>query len=352
MGDFMEKIELSGTGKKYAVGAAVCILVYFFMRFLSPVFSPFLLAFLLTGLLNPLTEKLHQKVRIKKSVLAGLLLFLAAALLIVLLWLLICSLVENSGRLTAFIPECQRELCRFLGDCCDSIEKKFGVDGVVIENFVMEQVHVLTEKLEVNVFPALMGKSVDYLKNAAGFISFFVVAFIAVLLLQKDYDHIVNKLKNEESLKGVREISTKVITYIKTFIKAQLIILCVISALCGAALWLLGMRGGVLYGIITGFMDMLPFIGTGIMLIPVAVIWILNGRYWQAAGCLILYGACCLIRELLEPKLIGNKVGIWPVGILFAVFAGIRLFGLWGIIKGPLSLVIICETCRYLWEQE
>lgn len=47
-----------------------------------------------------------------------------------------------------------------------------------------------------------------------------------------------------------------------------------------------------------------------------------------------------------------EKVGIWPVGILFSVFAGMKLFGIVGIIKGPVSLVIICETCKYLFAEK
>lgn len=75
----------------------------------------------------------------------------------------------------------------------------------------------------------------------------------------------------------------------------------------------------------------------------------ISGNYWQAAVILCLYAACALLREFLEPKLIGSKVGIWPVGILFSVFAGIKLFGIFGIIKGPIGLVVICETCKYLF---
>lgn len=97
---------------------------------------------------------------------------------------------------------------------------------------------------------------------------------------------------------------------------------------------------------------MLPFIGTGIMLLPLAFFRLAGGNYWQALLCFCLYAACALIREFLEPKLIGERVGVWPVGILFAVFAGIHLFGVWGIIKGPLSLVIICESYKYLYNSQ
>ena len=175
---------------------------------------------------------------------------------------------------------------------------------------------------------------------------------IGVLLIMKDYDALIQKIREEEDFKGVREVGKKVLLYVKTFIRAQIIILCIISAICAVTLAVMGMKGGILYGIITGIMDMLPFIGTGIMLIPLALLRLIDGSYYQALICVGLYAVCALIREFLEPKLIGERVGVWPVGILFAVFAGIHLFGVGGIIKGPLALVIICETCKYLWREK
>ncbi len=259
------------------------------------------------------------------------------------------ALFANGGKIAGELPDYQEEFGNLLGDCCNMMERQFGVDGVQIEKFVLEQVNIFIENLEVKVLPAIMGKSMDYARNIVSFVSFFVVMFIAVLLIMKDFDKVMAKLREDEEFQGIREVGQKVILYVKTFIKAQLIILCVISTVCALVLALMGMKGGIFYGVLTGFMDMLPFIGTGIMLVPLAIFRLINGSYLQAVLCLCLYAVCALIREFLEPKLIGEKIGVWPVGILFAVFAGIHLFGVWGIIKGPLSLVIICEICKYWW---
>ncbi len=338
--------------KKYLIGAVICLLVYFFMKFISPIVSPFILAFLLAGFLNPAAQYLHKKIKIRKPVVAGMILFAGCVLIAALLWLLLSALVTGGSQMAVQLPDYQNELSHFLGTCCDMMEQRFGVDGVQIENFIMEQVNIFIENLEVKVLPAVMGKSVGYMKNIVGFVSFIVVMIIAVLLIMKDYDSLLLKLKEEEDFKGVREVGKKVLLYVKTFIRAQIIILCIISAICAVTLAVMGMKGGILYGIITGIMDMLPFIGTGIMLIPLALLRLIDGSYYQALICFGLYAVCALIREFLEPKLIGERVGVWPVGILFAVFAGIHLFGVGGIIKGPLALVIICETCKYLWREK
>lgn len=349
---FMDKIHFSESGKKYLSMLAIVLSVYFAMKYVSPVVSPFVLAFLLVGFINPIVTRLHSRIRIKKSILTGMMLLLLCVLILLALWGLGAALFSGGKSFASQMPEFQEDMLLLLQNCCDRMEKRFGIDGIVIENFVLEQADVLAENLEVNVFPALMGKSFDAMKIIGACVSFFVVMLIAVLLIIKDYDRVMRMLIDEESLRGAIEVCVKVVVYVKTFVKAQLVILCIISGICALTLGLTGMEGGVVYGLITGFMDLLPFIGTGIMLIPLAVVMLLQGSYFQAVVCLCLYGVCALVREFLEPKLIGNKVGVWPVGILLAVFAGIKLFGVAGIIKGPLALVIICEICKYLWKAE
>ena len=126
-----------------------------------------------------------------------------------------------------------------------------------------------------------------------GGISFFVVMLIAVILIMKDYGKLAERIKAEKELEGVLIVCKKVILYVKTFVKAQVVLLLIISTVCALTLGMIGMRGGALYGLITGFMDMLPFIGTGIMLMPLAIFMLINGKAKQAAVCLLLYAVCC-----------------------------------------------------------
>ena len=99
-------------------------------------------------------------------------------------------------------------------------------------------------------------------------------------------------------------------------------------------------------------MDALPFIGTSIVLLPLALWELFSGACLKAFFCLLAYGVSALFRELAEPKLIGKRVGVYPFIILISVYAGMKLFGLWGIIKGPVGLVMIEQSyvciCRYI----
>mgnify|MGYP002517423434 CR=1 FL=1 len=331
MGIFMQQFFHQKTTQFFLTVLAT----YLFMKYLSPFVTPFLVAFLIVWAMNPYIERVHQKTRFKKSFVAGLLLTIWVILFIWILWIFSFAVMNGGGDLFSRIPAYFSDWETALSCCCDNLEKLFGLNGQKLQCFVVQQIAVFTDNFQTNIMPVVMGKSVTYMKGIVSCFAFLAVVFIAVMLLVKDYGEIARKLETPE-FRGIREVFRKVVVYLKTFLRAQFIILLIISVLCAVTLSLIGMTGAVFYGFLTGFMDMLPFIGTGIMLLPLAVIYFFTGEYWKAIVCVGLYALCALIREMLEPR-------------LFSVFAGVHLFGVAGVIKGPLSLVIICETLKFLW---
>lgn len=138
-------------------------------------------------------------------------------------------------------------------------------------------------------------------------------------------------------------MSRKIITLLKIYVKAQIIIVLCVSATAVAGFFACGVKNWFLLGILTGILDMLPFIGSGIVVLPVAVFAFIRGNVWQGSGCLLVYGICTFLRQILEPKLIGDKINIYPIFILLSVFFGLHFYNLGGIILGPVSLFLIRE---------
>lgn len=194
----------------------------------------------------------------------------------------------------------------------------------------------------------MLSGSLQYLKKVALLGGFLVTFIIAAVLLAKDYDRIMNNLLDREEFHVLLEVICGIIRYIATFVKAQVVIMSVISVAAGLVLSISGIRHGVLWGMLAGLLDALPFIGTGIVLMPLAFTQLFQGNYGSAVVCLVLYGGCVFLREMLEPRLIGKRMGVSPIAVLAAVYAGIRLFGVWGIIKGPLGFVIIYQGWQSL----
>ena len=338
--------------KEYAKLAAIVTGVYIGFRFFSPLASPFLFAFAFVALLHPMLEKVQNKYHVKKGVLAASILLLFCVTAGMGIWCLAIFAFQKLGDLFGQVDLFEEKFFVFVGSCCDGMEKKFGMDGAKIENFIMERVDVFIENFQVQVVPKIMNESMGYVKDIAGIVSFLAIMIIAAVLLAKDYNEIMEKVHGKEELECMIKVGKRVFRHIGTFLKAQLIILWIISLLCALALFFGGFEDGIVIGLFTGFMDMLPFIGTGLVLMPLAFWQVLNGYYAKAVICVILYVVCALTREFLEPKLIGERMGIFPVVILFSVYAGVKLFGISGIVKGPLALITVYELYRFMHERK
>ena len=132
------------------------------------------------------------------------------------------------------------------------------------------------------------------------------------------------------------------------YLRAQCIIMGIVMLLCTAGIWISGtVSNPILAGIGIGFLDALPVFGTGTVFLPWALVLVFQKNYSAALILAVTYGVCVLAREILEPKLIGGKLGILPVVILASVYAGVKLYGFGGILLGPLSVLLIQE----LWRQ-
>ncbi len=324
----------------------ICAVVWFFFRYLFTLVAPFILAFLLITLFYPMLERIQKRIPIKKKFLAvGIILplFLAAA---GLLWAIILFGGQQLEGLPDFCMQAGKQMEIFFHNCCCGLDGKFGWDGQQIETYVIEQMTVIMENVQIQVVPQILSSSYNCFKGIFAAFGFLAITFIAAFLLENEYTAIVDSLKKSEELSLVWSVVRGVLSYIITFIKAQGVILLIISVVCSITLLIAKVPGGFLFGILAGVLDMLPFIGTGIVLVPLSIWQLLNGQYVQMIVCLVLYGACVLTRELLEPKLIGKRIGIAPVFMLLAVYAGIKLFGVGGIVKGPLALIVIYEIYR------
>lgn len=118
-------------------------------------------------------------------------------------------------------------------------------------------------------------------------------------------------------------------------------------------IWAAGVLGNPIpAGIGIGLLDALPFFGTGTAFVPWILILVVFRKDYRAALILALtYGSCVLLRELLEPRLVGNRLGVLPVLILAGVYGGVKLYGAAGILLGPLSILLIRELWRQVDEE-
>lgn len=335
--------------RKYLVPIGIIAGVYLGMKYLVPLFIPFLFAGIIVMIIRPCVTWMHRRLKINKGVAATIIMVAVGGLLLTLVWAACDGILGQLRRILPRIGIYENELCQMVRHSCQSMEQTFGIDAVNIETLVLDNINVMVDNMQINVIPSLMNDSLFYVKGAAEFLGAVMIAVISVVLLAKDLEKIMDQCRHYKGFLVICEIIQKVASAIWTFLKSQIIIMFVTGILCILAFWLIGNPHAIAIGIIIGLLDALPFIGTGLVLIPWTLIELLNQNYTNALVLGILFVVCSLSREVLEPKLIGKKLGIYPIVIMLAIYVGIKLYGIAGIVMGPVSLLIIYElSCRYV----
>ena len=319
---FFQKVRQSGFGLLLLETGAV----FLFLKYLSPLVSPVLAAMLFLTIFGSLLQKM-QRLHVHRQVGAVVLLLLALAVLLLLLGITWHFVWKEWPRLAVQAENWRAGLPEWAGEWVNQFFSGLWQRAAELEKGVM-------------------GGVVRYAGKAAAFGGYLATFLIAAILLAKDYDEMMNRLLDREDCHLLLSVICSVIRYAAIYVKAQFVIMSMIAGVCAAGLSLAGVPQGAFWGLLAGVLDALPFIGTGIVLMPLAIVALLGGRTMVAAVCVGLYVTCILLRESLEPKLIGKRIGVRPILILISLYVGIKLFGLAGIIKGPLGFIILWELQR------
>lgn len=234
-------------------------------------------------------------------------------------------------------------------DCCARIERSLGVSlGEAEQLFVRMQNKVKTG-FQTSTLPYLLKNSMLYAKAVFSVMGVALVSVISGMLILSDYPVIANAVRKSEAGKLAIQIKQNAKAVGGTYLKAQLIILLIISLICIAGLFFTGNSYALLAGMGIGLCDALPFIGTGTIFVPWMIIDIINGKYVLAAVYGILYVVCSFVRQFLEPRLIGERLGYPPIAVLMSIYIGVHVYGASGVLLGPVSAFLICELYQVLW---
>jgi len=318
--------------------------VFFFLKVITPLTAPVLLALLFVTIFGPLLQKWQSRLHLHRQVGVIILLLLAGSILGILVWVLFSWIVGSLPDWIRGLDTIEQEISGILHEICRLVEQTLGIDGEYLEQAILSRLQEGIDYFQLEFLPGMLSQSLEYVRGFAAIGGFLVTFLIAAILLAKDYDEIMNHLLDREECHVFLEIICGIIRYLATFVKAQIIIMSAIGVLAAAVLGICGVRHGVLWGLLAGILDALPFVGTGIVLVPLMIQQVFYGHYGRAVICLLLYIACIFLREILEPRLIGRRVGVPAIAILLSIYAGIKLFGIWGIIGGPLGFIMIQQS--------
>lgn len=216
----------------------------------------------------------------------------------------------------------------------------------------LSNLDVLQEKLSSglgNSLRVIATQALDIGQSAFGFIIGLGVMLYLTFFLLRDGDALSHRIIDAIPLapEQRRTLVEKFIIVIRAIIKGSIVVAVLQGAIGGLVFWGLGIHAPLLWGVLMGFMSLLPAVGTGIIWVPVAIYLLLTGAIWQGlvlVGCgLFVIG---MVDNLLRPILVGKDARIPDYIVLITTLGGIELFGFAGIVIGPAVAAMFIVT----WE--
>lgn len=172
-----------------------------------------------------------------------------------------------------------------------------------------------------------------------------IVTFISAYFFIAEREEVIEwfrRVTPDPVVKRMSMITDNLKYAVGGYFRAQVKIMLVVFVILLAGFLVLGVHFNFLLALLIAFLDFLPFFGTGTALLPWAVYKFMVGNYKMMAGLLILYGITQLVRQLIQPKLVGDSMGLKPLPTLVFLYVGYKLGGVFGMIFAvPLGLIVI-----------
>jgi len=347
MGSFYEDVKKY---RKEILFGLAAVLLFVLIKYVVVYILPFILAGIFVFLIRKPIDFIHKKTKIGKGFLAGMILLFLILILGALIWYCSGWGIAKLKLLIVNISLYEEQLFQMVHNCCDAVENNLGISSLTVENLILERVDIFIDDLKIDVVPKMLDQTMLYGKWIFKGMMFLIVTLIAVVLLAKDYRWMLQKAEKVTLLNEGIAMFKKLVCLIGAYIRAQIEIIFVVSLICFLGFALSGYKFPYIWGIVTGLLDVLPFVGTGITLLPLAVLQLLMGNGVSAIILIVTFIISALARELLEPKLIGAKMGVIPIAILISVYVGAKVFGFAGVIWGPLYMLMLYEIYKKLYQ--
>lgn len=327
---------------------AVMLLIIFLLPKLLVYFMPFVIGWLIACIAGPLVKFFEETLKIRRKAGTAFVIVAVIASIIVLGYLLIAKLIQELIGLTLSLPQLWQSLESDMRD----IGRNWAVFYTRLPEDVQNGVTAIgagAEKAISNFVGNIGTPTVTALGNFAKNVPSVIIGIIMTVLsayffiAEKEY---IQSFGRQYIPGTVQSKWNVVIGSMKTavggYFKAQFKIECWIYILLLAGLLFLKINYAFLIAFGIAILDFLPFFGTGTVMVPWAIVKFLSGDYQMMLGLLIIWGVGQLVRQIIQPKIVGDSMGVAPIPTLILLFLGYKLAGVIGmIIAVPIGIIVV-----------
>lgn len=329
-----------------AYWALVALAVYFGFEYLLPISVPFIIGIGIAAVVVKLSNLLHCPNRLVRIGLA-VVIYGIIGLLVVLLCIKGVSTVTDIIR---WLPEFyELKLLPLVTLAYEWFAKNIAELDPALINALQMLTDSLLSALK-NLISFLSSALVDLVSGLATGIPNLILSILAMIFstifVVADYDRITT-FASQHTPAGINQLLKKIWFYLTNtlfvVIRSYLLIMALTFTELSLLFTFFGIENAVLKSAIIALLDIMPILGTGGIMIPWAVISLILGYTKLGLELLLIYAIVTVVRNYVEPKIVGTQLGLHPIITLIAMFLGLRLFGFWGLFGLPVGI-------SFLWK--
>jgi len=337
----------------YAAFAGVIILLIFATgKYVLPLITPFIIAWVVAMLLQPGINFMVKYTKIPRKISTLILLLGLSGAIVFISYVSIKELIGELSSLADRITEFLEALKADENKVAELINKInsfipiFDLSKPLNEywnNFdqnIIELFEKIVSNISSNVVPFLSG-TISAVADLFIVVIIFIVAIYYIAVDFKKINNFISYQFRGETKKYVTLVKDQFFSTVWRYIKAYSVIIVITFSELLIAFSILGVEYPYLVALIAALVDILPIIGTGTILVPWGIISILSGDVFTGIGLLVTYVIVTVIRQIIEPKIVGSYIGMYPLMTLIMMYAGLKAFGILGLFAFPIISIIL-----------
>jgi len=343
--------------KKIGIFAAVVISVTagVFLSFRLAFFlMPFLIAFALSSLMEPLIRILNKKLHISRKVSAPIILLLMLAAIVTLVVLGVLRLIKEVRGLIVAAPGFLSDLYVKITDLMSDVSRHIDwLPAGITDN--LGDILVNLSNTITNFGKTIVKGAYITATSLPEAIIFTIITLLATFFMSKDREYISSVLRRhlpDSWLHRIMTIKKDLFNAIFGYLKAALIMMIITFTELFIGFCIIGVSYPLLLAFIIAVIDALPILGTGGVLIPWSLYSFITGDIKMGISIIVLYIIVLVIRQTVEPKVVGTQIGMYPLLTLLAMYTGLKVAGFIGLILGPITFLLIRNILKMIYKNK
>jgi len=323
----------------YAIITVLIIMVA--IKYILPIMVPFIVALVFSIIMEPFIGALQRRGKLPRGISTMIAMIIVFGGIGVIFTVLILNLVAELIQLSVSLPVLAVELRIYFQGLIEKATAFYVNLPPYVTSSLEQNITSLTANLQ-GFISRSVNSILQYVSLVPGTLTVMVVSGLATYFLARDRHLIVQLLLRfipeswgEKAVEVMREISVAFVGYLR----AQAILISITTIISITGLYLIGAKYALTMGLLIGFFDIIPVLGPATVYLPWLAWSFVTGATGFGIKLAVLYALVLLVRQIFETRIVAASLGLHPLATLLAMYAGLKLMGVLGLVLGPILFI-------------